>query len=61
MLEALHSIADKFASPDQYGPRVVADFDNLTNPEDRSIRQRAAFERVNELLARLGIQASGHS
>ncbi len=53
--EALHKIADKFASPGHYGPVAVADFDNLADPEDRDLRERDAYEQVHRLLEGLGI------
>jgi hypothetical protein len=54
--EGLQKISKKFASPEHVGPTWVADFDELTDPEARSIRQRDAYERVRLLLERLGIQ-----
>lgn len=53
VLEALEIIAEKFASPRHVGPRHVADFEDISDPEDRSILERDAFERVNTLLAHL--------
>jgi len=35
------------------GPTHVADFDDISDPEDRAIVQRDAFERVDDLLIRL--------
>jgi hypothetical protein len=54
--EGLSKIAEKFASPDHFGPRSVADFDELTDPDDRAIRQRDAYERMDYLVTRLGIR-----
>jgi predicted nucleotidyltransferase len=51
--EGLKKIADAFASVDQWGPASVADFDEITDPDDRALRRRDAFERVNLLLERL--------
>jgi hypothetical protein len=34
----------------------VADFDELDDPEERELRQRDAYERVNYLIDRLGIR-----
>ena len=48
--EALNYIAEKFASPDHIGPIQVADFEGITNTEERALLQRDAFERVNMLL-----------
>ena len=53
--EGLGKIAGKFASPDHIGPRHVADFDEIEDPDDRAIRQRDAHEVVAELIRRLGI------
>lgn len=61
VLEALRSIGEKFASPDHYGPRACAEFENLTDREDRAIRQRAAYERVADLLAGVGMPLDPHS
>ncbi|MHB8911028.1 MAG: hypothetical protein ACYDAA_19305 [Syntrophales bacterium] len=52
--EGLKKIADAFASVDRWGPASVADFDEITDPDDRALRRREAFERVNLLLERLG-------
>lgn len=51
--EAIVNLAEKFASPDHIGPKQVADFDEITDPEERAFVQRDAFERVNALLIRL--------
>jgi hypothetical protein len=51
--EALVNIAEKFASPEHVGPKHVADFEEITDPEVRALRQRDAYERVNALLALL--------
>ena len=51
--EGLKKIGDAFASVDQWGPVAVADFDEIADPEDRALRQRDSFERVNMLLERL--------
>jgi hypothetical protein len=53
--EALSKLRDKFYSPEHVGPKWCADFDEISNPQDRAIRQRDAFERVNDLLTRLGL------
>jgi len=51
--EALTKIAEKFASPEHVGPKHVADFEDVTDPEERDLLQRDAFERVNALISRL--------
>ena len=53
--EGLSKLQEKFASPEHTGPQWVADFDEIDDPETRAIRQRDAYERVSNLLARLGI------
>lgn len=53
--EGLAKIKDKFASPDHVGPKWVADFDGLTDPDARAIRRPEAYERVNKLLELLRI------
>lgn len=53
--EGLRILADKFASVDNYGPTAVAAFEEIIDPEERAIRQRDAFERVHDLLERLGL------
>lgn len=53
--EGLAKIAMKFASPNQIGPRQVADFESVTDVEERARIERDAFERVDYLLRRLGI------
>jgi len=55
VLEGLSKIAEKFESVEHYGPTAVADFDEITDPEERALRQRDAFERIRDLLSRLGI------
>lgn len=54
--EGLEKIANKFASVEHVGPKSVADFEELTDPEEREIRERDAFERVNYLLEKLGLK-----
>lgn len=51
--EALTKIKEKFASPEHTGPKWVADFDEIDDPEARAMRQRDAYERVTGLLSRL--------
>jgi hypothetical protein len=53
--EALGKIAVHFASPEHRGPRHVADFEEVADPEDREAIQRDAYERVNYVLEQLGI------
>jgi hypothetical protein len=51
--EALDKIDQKFASPEHVGSKHVADFDEITDPEERALVQRDAFERVNTLISML--------
>lgn len=51
----LRKIAGKFASTDHVGPRDIVDFLEMRNDEERAIRQRDAYEKVNYLLRKLGI------
>lgn len=53
--EGLQKIGGKFASPEHYGPRAVADFEDLTDTLERERVQRDAYERVQQLLRALGI------
>ncbi len=53
--EGLGKIRDKFQSVAHVGPVSCADFEEITDREDREVRERDAFERVNDLLQRLGI------
>lgn len=55
VMEGLTKIAEKFASVDHYGPTAAADFDEITDPDERALRQRDAYERVTDLLTRLGV------
>lgn len=53
--EGVAKIRDKFQSVAHVGPVSCADFEEITDREDREVRERDAFERVNDLLQRLGI------
>lgn len=53
--EGLGKIAGKFATMDHVGPNDVAGFDDALDDEERAIRQRDAFEKVNSLLQGMGI------
>ena len=53
--EGLRKIREKFLSPNHIGPKSVADFEEITDQEERDLRQRDAFERVNYLLTQLGV------
>ncbi len=53
--EGLEKIAEKFASPEHIGPGFLADFEDETDPEERELLRRDAFEQVNSFLRKLGI------
>jgi hypothetical protein len=52
--EGLDKIAAAFASVDHVGPVSVADFEEVTDSEDRALLCRDAFERINALLEKVG-------
>jgi hypothetical protein len=54
--EGLGKIARHFSSEKHIGPKFVADFEEVTDLEERELLQRDAYERVNYLLERLGIK-----
>ena len=54
--EALHKIHAHFASPQHRGPRHVADFEAITDREERERIARDSYERVNHVLEGLGIR-----
>lgn len=56
--EGLEKIADKFSSPQHIGPKSVADFLDVADPEERDLLMRDAYERANHLLRELGIRMS---
>jgi hypothetical protein len=53
--EGLEKITKNFASEKHVGPRFVADFEEITDPEEREIRERDAYEKVKYLLQQLGV------
>lgn len=53
--EGLAKIAKNFTSENHVGPRCVADFEGISDPEDREMIQRDAYERVGYILNKLGI------
>jgi len=53
--EGLEKIAKHFGSEKHLGPRFVADFDEISEPEEREIRERDAYEKVRYLLEKLEI------
>lgn len=54
--EGLQKIAGKFSSPNSFGPKSVADFEEIGDPDEQVRVQRDAYERVNALLGKLGIE-----
>jgi len=48
--EGLRKIRSKFRSVDEVGPKWVADFLEIADPEERAIRMRDAYETVSRLL-----------
>jgi len=46
----------KFASPERIGPKFVADFEDIRNSDERAVRTRDAYERVNYLLSALDVR-----
>ncbi|MEW6666903.1 MAG: hypothetical protein AB1512_17000 [Thermodesulfobacteriota bacterium] len=53
--EGLQKIGKHFVSEKHTGPRFVADFEEITDAEERAIRERDAYERVNYLLRKLRV------
>jgi hypothetical protein len=54
--EDFRKIADKFGSPEHMGPRFIADFEDVQDRDERAIRTRDAYERVDYLLSALGLR-----
>lgn len=53
--EGLIKIRDRFSSPDNVGPVFVANFLEETDPDERRMVQRDAYERVARLMEDLGL------
>lgn len=53
--EGLKILADKFASAQQIGPKFVADFEEISEPEQRAALERDAYERMSYVLNGLGM------
>jgi len=51
--EGLQKIAEKFTSLSHVGPKWVADFEEVTDPDERQRIQRDVYEKVSYLLERL--------
>ena len=54
--EGLAKIRGKFLSPEHVGPVAVADFLEVTDPDERAIVVRDAYARVNALLDQLRVE-----
>lgn len=57
VIEGLAKIRSKFRAVDQMGPAFVVAFEEIDDRDERERVQRDAFERVNELLDYLDIEA----
>lgn len=55
VLEGLRKIRSKFGSVKDVGPKWVADFRGMVDPEERAITIRDAYESISALLDALGI------
>jgi len=53
--KGLENIYSKFKTINHIGPRWVTDFLNITDPEERELVQRDAFELVMQLIKEAGI------
>jgi len=53
--EGLAKIAEKFASEDHVGPKMVADFEEITDSGERARIQRDSYERVQYVLEKLDL------
>jgi hypothetical protein len=53
--EGLAALAAKFHSPSDFGPARVANFEGLTDLDERAILQQDAFQRAHYLLEKLGL------
>ena len=58
VLEAMATLEDKFASPEHFGPKSVADFEEALGEEAERL-QRDVFEQVAALVA--AVQSAGSS
>lgn len=56
VLEGLQKIAMNFESERHIGPKFVADFEEIVDPEERNLIQRDAFERLHTLLLKLSFK-----
>lgn len=54
--EGLQKTAKHFASESHVGPTAVADFEEISDPEERELIQRDAYERVSYVLSKLDVK-----
>lgn len=54
--EGLRKIAGKFATVTHAGPKFVADFEDVREPEERAVLMRDAFEKMDYLLRALKVR-----
>lgn len=59
--EGLEKISRHFASVESVGSTHVANFEEVTESEERDRVRRDAWERVNYLLSQLGIRTTGNA
>jgi hypothetical protein len=55
VIEGLQKIAKYFETEKHIGPKFVADFEEIVDPEERDLIQRDAFERLHMLLLKLSL------
>lgn len=53
--EGLQKIGKQFGSEKHTGPKFVADFEEITDPEEREFRQRDVYEKFRYILHELGM------
>jgi hypothetical protein len=56
IIEGLYNISEKFATVDHFGPKAVADFNTVTDREEREQIQQDVFERIDYFLKGLKIR-----
>lgn len=54
ILDMKQKLHDKFASEKHSGPKDVADFMDISDPEEIEMIKRDAYEQINALLTRIG-------
>jgi hypothetical protein len=56
VIEGLQNLSEKFTSVNHYGPKAIADFNSITDKDERDSIQRDAFEHVDYFLKGLKIR-----